>query len=143
MLNSLGLNANKLPANPPAKARRALDALLRDTPPHQRRAVRQAHSVPVLNTLPAWLDHTQAKTLPSGKLGKTMGYLRHPWEARVRFCDDGRYNIDTHPADNAIRAFCLARKNGLLCDTVAGDHASARLYSLIECAKANGTEPYA
>ena len=30
-----------------------------------------------------------------------------------------------------------------LADTVAGAHASARLYSLIECAKANGLEPYA
>ena len=85
MLNSLGLNPKTLPANPPAKARRALDApqhirtlyaierRLRDTPPHQRRAVRQAHSVPVLNTLRAWLDHTHAKTLPSGKLGTAMG----------------------------------------------------------------------
>ena len=31
----------------------------------------------------------------------------------------------------------------LFADTVAGANASARLYSLIECAKANGLEPYA
>ena len=41
------------------------------------------------------------------------------------------------------RAFCVGRKNWLFCDTVAGAHASARLYSLIERAKANGLEPYA
>lgn len=37
----------------------------------------------------------------------------------------------------------IGRKNWLFCDTVAGAHASANLYSLIETAKANGIEPYA
>ena len=155
VLKSLGLNPKKLPANPPAKARRALYALqhirtlyaierrIRDKSPHERRAVRQAESVPVLNKLRAWLDDTHAKILPSGKLGKALGYLNNQWEALTRFCDDGRYGIDTNPIENAIRPFCLGRKNWLFCDTVAGAHASARLYSLIECAKANGIEPYA
>jgi transposase len=30
----------------------------------------------------------------------------------------------------------------MFCDTVNGAHASARLYSIIETAKANGLEPY-
>ena len=143
VLKSLGLNPKKLPANPPAKARRALYALqhirtlyaierrLRDKPPDERRAVRQAESVPVLNKLRAWLDNAHAKILPSGKLGKAMGYLRNQWEALARFCDDGRYGIDTNPVENAIRPFVVGRKNWLFCDTVAGAHASARLYSLI------------
>ena len=37
----------------------------------------------------------------------------------------------------------VGRNNWLFCDPVAGAHASARLYSLIETAKANGLEPYA
>ena len=97
----------------------------------------------MLNKLRAWLDDTRDKILPSGKLGKAMGYLHNQWEASVRFCDDGRYGIDTNPVENAIRPFCVGRRNWLFCDTVAGAHASARLYSLIECAKANGLEPYA
>ena len=155
MLKSLGLNPKKLPANPPAKARRALVALqhirtlyaierrIRDQSPHERRAARQAESVPVLHKLRAWLDDTRGKIVPSGKLGQAMGYLHNQWEALVRFCDDGRYGIDTNPVENAIRPFCVGRRNWLFCDTVAGAHASARLYSLIECAKANGLEPYA
>ena len=155
VLKSLGLNPKKLPANPPAKARRALVALqhirtlyaierrIRDHTAHERRAARQAESVPVLNKLRAWLDDTRDKILPSGKLGKALGYLHNQWEALVRFCDDGRYGIDTNPVENAIRPFVVGRKNWLFSDTVAGAHASARLYSLIECAKANGLEPYA
>ena len=155
MLKSLGLNPNKLPANPPAKARRALEALhhirtlyaierrIRDQSPHERHAARAAESVPVLDKLRAWLDDTIEKVPPSMALGKAMGYLHNQWEALVRFCDDGRYGIDTNPVENAIRPFCLGRRNWLFCDTVAGAHASARLYTLIECAKANALEPYA
>ena len=154
-LKSLGLNPKKLPANPPAKARRTLYALqriqtlyvierrIRDEPPELRHRARQAESVPVLNALRAWLDDTLDKVLPSSHLGKAMAYLDNQWEALVRYCDDGRYGIDTNPVENAIRPFCLGRRNWLFCDTVAGAHASARLYTLIECAKANGLEPYA
>ena len=155
MLKSLGLNPKKLPANPPAKARRALYALqqirtlyaiesrIRDKPPDYRHLARQTESVPVLDKLRAWLDDT-IETIPaSTPLGKAMGYLNNQWEGLVRFCDDGRYGIDTNPVENAIRPFCVGRRNWLFADTVAGAHASARLYSLIECAKANGLDPYA
>ena len=37
----------------------------------------------------------------------------------------------------------IGRKNWLFTDTPAGAHASAKLYSIIETAKANGVEPYA
>lgn len=45
--------------------------------------------------------------------------------------------------ENAIRPFVIGRKNWLFADTPAGAEASARLYSLIETAKANDLEPYA
>ena len=61
-----------------------------------------------------------------------MSYLDNQWEALVRFCDDGRYGIDTNPIENAIRPFVVRRRNWLFADTVAGVNASARLYSFIE-----------
>ncbi|MEQ6886608.1 transposase domain-containing protein, partial [Salicola sp. Rm-C-2C1-2] len=42
----------------------------------------------------------------------------------------------------AIRPFVIGRKNWLFSDTPKGADASARIYSLIETAKANGLEPY-
>ena len=85
---------------PPAKARRALSALhrirtfyaierrIRDKPPDQRLRTRQAESVPVLDALRAWLDHTRPKVLPSAPLGKAMRYLHNQWNALTRFCDE-------------------------------------------------------
>ena len=155
VLKSLGLNPKRLPSNPPAKARRALYALgrirtlyaierrIRDASPEQRHRVRQAESVPVLDALRAWLDDTLGKVPPSSALGKAMGYLDNQWPALVGYCDDARYGIDTNLIENAIRPFCLGRRSWLFADTVAGARASARLYSLVQCAKANRLEPYA
>ena len=121
----------------------AIERRIRDKPPDYRRLAHQTESVPVLNALRAWLDDTLDKIPPSAVLGKACGYLLNQWEALGRFCDDGRYGIDTNPVENAIRPFCLGRRSWLFCDTVAGANASARLYSLLQTAKANGLEPYA
>ena len=61
----------------------------------------------------------------------------------MRYCEDGRLEIDNNRCENAIRPFVTGRKNWLFSDTVKGAQASANLYSLIETAKANGLEPYA
>jgi transposase len=61
----------------------------------------------------------------------------------IRVLDDGRIEVDNNGCENAIRPFVLGRKAWLFADTPAGADASARLYSLIETAKANGVEPYA
>jgi hypothetical protein len=49
---------------------------------------------------------------------------------------------DNNPVENAIRPFVIGRKNWLFHDNPQGATASARLYSLIENAKANGHEPF-
>ena len=48
----------------------------------------EAESVPVLDALRAWLDHTRPKVLPSAPLGKALRYLHNQWNALVRFCDE-------------------------------------------------------
>jgi transposase len=155
VLKSLGLNPKKLPTKPPPKARRALKAIgfiktlyaierrIAEKPPDERLRVRQAESLPVLAQLRAWLDETRPKIAPSSKLGDALAYLDAHWAGLVRYCDDGRYVMDTNLVENAIRPFCIGRRRWLFCDTVAGAKSSANLYSLIETAKANGLEPHA
>jgi transposase len=154
-LKALGLNPDKLPPKPPDKARRPLKALgfirhlyaiehrLREVPPDARRAVRQADSVPVLRDLRAWLTETLPKIVPGSPLGRALAYLDRHWDGLVRYCDDGRLEIDNNRCENALRPFVIGRKNWLFSDTVNGARSSANLYSLIETAKANGLEPYA
>ncbi len=64
------------------------------------------------------------------------------WAGLIRYCEDGRYLMDTNLIENAIRPFAVGRKNWLFSDSVAGAKSSANLYSLIQTAIANGLEPY-
>ena len=50
---------------------------------------------------------------------------------------DGSLEIDNNAAERAIKPFVIGRKNFLFANTAKGATASAKLYSIIETAKAN------
>ena len=135
----------------PVKATKALafiqklyriEALIKhDTPPVCYQA-RQEQALPILADMRAWLEQSLTQVPPKTTLGKALYCLDHQWDKLIRYCEDGRLNIDNNPIERAIRPFVTGRKNWLFSDTVKGVKASANLYSLIETAKANGLEPY-
>ena len=108
----------------------------------QRTLERNMRSVPVLDELRAWLDKRKNAVPPKGKLGEALAYLDKYWPKLIRYVERGDLPIDNNRAENAIRPFVIGRKNWLFADTPAGAHASARIYSLVETAKANGHEPH-
>ena len=70
-------------------------------------------------------------------------YALGRWEALMRFCDDGRIEIDNNAAERALRAVVLGRKNYLFAGSDAGGERAAAIYSLIGTAKLNGIDPEA
>lgn len=74
--------------------------------------------------------------------GKAIDYLDRQWPKLVRVLDEGRIELSTNAVERAIRPFVIGRKAWLFADTPSGATASARLYSLVETAKANGVEPW-
>ena len=81
--------------------------------------------------------------LPQSALGAAIGYALNQWEHLLVFLDHGELEIDNNLTENAIRPFVVGRKNFPFSGSPRGAHASARLYSIIETAKANGHEPRA
>ena len=154
-LKANGVNPNKLPIKPGKGDRIAIKALnffktlytierrIRDESPDERHRIRQRDTVPVLEKFKLWLDKTKPRVLATSKLGEALAYAHNHWHGLTRFCDDGRLEIDNNTIENAIRPFCVGRRNWLFSDSVAGANASANLYSLVRTAKANGLEPYA
>ena len=103
---------------------------------------RQMHSKPVLEQIEELaLQHLHG-VLPGSLLGKALHYLTAQWRKLVRYVEDGRYPIDNNACENAIRPFCVGRRNWLFADTVAGANASANLYSLLQTCLANGIDGY-
>ena len=97
---------------------------------------------PILEKLHQSLLKKANDVLPKSALGEAVHYTLKCWRGLTQYLKNGHIPIDNNGAENGIRPFVIGRKNWMFCDTVNGAHASARLYSIIETAKANGLEPY-
>ena len=109
------------------------------------RALRQRRtedSALVLKELEALLLANLHAVLPGSLLGKALHYMSSQWSKLIRFVEDGGYPIDNNACENAIRPFCVGRRNWLFADTVAGANASANLYSLLQTCLANRIDGY-
>ena len=76
------------------------------------------------------------------KLSEALKYSINQEEKLRVYLEDGRIEISNNRAENAIRPFCVGRRNWLFTNTVQGAQTSAALYSLIETAKLNNLNPY-
>lgn len=103
---------------------------------------RRRDSVPVLAEIEALLLAQLHAVLPKSLLGQALHYLSSQWSKLKRYVEDGRYSIDNNVQENAIRPFCVGRRNWLFADTVAGANASANLYSLLQTCQVNGIDGY-
>jgi len=103
---------------------------------------RQQDSVPALADIEVLLLANVHAVLPKSLLGQALHYLASQWNKLKRYVEDGRYSIDNNAQENAIRPFCVGRRNWLFADTVAGADASANLYSLLQTCQVNGIDGY-
>jgi hypothetical protein len=108
-----------------------------------RFALRQQHSLPVLELLETWLNDHAEKVLPNSLLGAAITYARNQWTYLRRYADDGNAPIDNNLIERDIRPFTTGRKNWLFSATVEGAQASAVIYSLMLTCRACDVEPYA
>lgn len=122
----------------------AIEKLARDAKmsAEQRHKLRAEKAKPVWDELRSWLDRNLNATPPQSLTGKAINYLAAEWPKLIRYLGDGRIEPSNVLCENAIRPFVVGRKAWLFSDTPAGAHASARLYSLVETAKAAGIDPF-
>ncbi len=119
-----------------------IEKQIKDLEPEARYRQRQQHAVPLLAEIRTWLDKSLPQVPPASLTGKALYYLDNQWHKLIRYCEDGRLEIDNNATERTIRPFVIGRNNWLFADTVDGAKASGNLYSLIETAKAHGLEPH-
>ncbi|MEI7764763.1 MAG: IS66 family transposase [Comamonadaceae bacterium] len=120
----------------------AVESRAKDKTTAERLRLRDEQSRPILQRIEAMLLMHLHAVVPGSLLGKALHYLSSQWPKLIRYADNGTWPIDNNLCENAIRPFVVGRRNWLFADTVAGAHASANLYSLVETCKANGIDPY-
>jgi transposase len=114
---------------------------IRGRSPDERKEVRQARSRPLLESMQAWWKATQAKLSQKSDVAMAIRYALDRWSALLRFCEDGRVEMDNNAAERALRAVALGRKNYLFAGSDAGGERAAAIYSLLGSAKLNGIDP--
>lgn len=109
----------------------------------ERTKLRAEKLAPKIEELREWTLASIDRVSPDSLTGKAIGYLDKQWPKLVRVLEDERIPLDTNAVERAIRPFVIGRRNWMFADTPGGATASARLYSLVETAKANRIEPWA
>jgi transposase len=116
---------------------------IRGRPPDDRQQIRNAQARPLLESLYAWLKASLSKLSRKSDVAVAIHYALGRWTQLLRYCDDGRLEIDNNSAERALRAVALGRKNYLFAGSNAGGERAAAIYSLIGSAKLNGIDPEA
>jgi transposase len=109
--------------------------------PEERRRQRQERSAPLLKDLHDWLSDMVGRVSAKSDLARAIGYTLTHWKALIRYCDDGRIEMDNNAAERALRGVGLGRKNFLFFGSDSGGERAAGIYSLVETAKLNGQDP--
>jgi transposase len=103
---------------------------------------RESEAKPILDDMHKWLEKKSFQVVPKSLLGRAISYTLNQWHRLIGYIDSEYATPDNNLAENAIRPFCVGRKNWLFAGNPKGAQASAMIYSLLESAKANKLEPY-
>jgi transposase len=104
-----------------------------------RKQYRQENSTPIWEAFHKWL--LSVGMVFDDKTQTAVNYTLNHFDALTRYCEDGRLPISNIRCEHVAKTIAIPRKNFLFCDTPQGAHASARIYSIIETARANGHNP--
>ena len=104
----------------------------------ERAIKRQEQLKPALDGFFAWVESVTATG--GTKLAKAIQYAKNEKKYLYTFLEHPDAPIDNNRAENAIRPFCVGRKNWLFSTSPKGEEASAVIYSVAATACANGLD---
>ncbi len=111
-------------------------------PPSERKKRRKSLVKPLVDTFFEWCRKSIDRIPPSSETADGIKYCINQEKYLRVFLDDPQIPLDNNLAEQAIRPFCVGKKNWKLIDTIHGAQASAILYSIVETAKANDLNIY-
>ena len=106
----------------------------------QRKAYRQEKAKTVIESFIKWLKTIKAAN--GTRLDKAVNHALNMEDYLMTYLEDGRCSLHNNLSENEIHPFTTGRKNWLFSDTPKGAESSAVIYSIVECAKANGLNIY-
>lgn len=113
--------------------------------PALREAIRASQSRPIVKRIERAMIKLKAsgRHLPQSPLGMAMDYALGQWPTLEIYLGDGRVEIDNNLVENAIRPTAIGKKNWLFVGDAGAGQRSAIIYTLIECCRRRGLDPFA
>jgi transposase len=121
----------------------AIEDEIRGKSADERRAIRQARTKPLVDTLEVWLKEKLTRISNGSTLAKEIRYGLNHWNGLCTFLDDGRVEMDSNTVERSMRPIALSRKNALFAGSDEGATNWAGIASLIETCKLNDVNPHA
>lgn len=118
------------------------DNQLSKLPPSERKKRRKTLVKPLVDAFFKWCKESISRVPPSSETADGIKYCINQEQYLRAFLEEPYIPLDNNLAEQAIRPFCIGKKNWKLIDTVNGANASAILYSIVETAKANDLNIY-
>ena len=103
---------------------------LQKLPLSQRKVRRKTLVKPLVDTFFKWCRNSAGRVPPSSGTADSIKYCMNQEKYLRVFLEDPQIPLDNNLAEQAIRPFCVGKKNWKLIDTVHGAQASAILYSI-------------
>lgn len=119
-----------------------IEAQTKHLEPDERHAIRQSQAVPIWDKFIAWASKVLTEGVAHGRTTEALSYLLKHQEGLRAYCLDGRLPISNIKSEHVAKTIAVMRKNFLFSDTPSGATASARIFSVIETARANNHNPY-
>ncbi len=119
----------------------AIEDEVRGKPADLRLSIRLTRAKPLLDDLRRWMEKALRSLSSKSETAGAIRYALSRWRALTRSTEDGLLEIDNSPAERALRAVALGRKNFLFVGSDCGGERAAAMYTLIGSAKLNGLDP--
>ena len=121
-----------------------VESTLKDRSEEEILAVRRERSLPTAEELFAYFDAIWFERMvdQSSLLGEAIAYARSRETALRQFLVHPDIPLSNNHVERAIRPVALGRKNWLFCWTEVGAKYAAIAYTLIECCKLHGLDPW-
>jgi len=105
------------------------------------RELRRTRSQLVVDELRNFLFEAKPRFLPGEGISKAINYVLNHWKQLTHFLTDSTVNLSSNEAERALRHVVVGRKNFLGSQTINGADTAAALYTVMETAKKNSTDP--
>jgi len=103
---------------------------------------RQSKSLPMLKAFKEWCERVQAQGIGNKKAQDAITYFLNHYKGLIEYCFDARLPISNVGTEHVAKQIAIVRKNFLFANTPSGATASAKIFSILLTALANGHDPY-